>query len=108
MKEALIMSKPSDELPDVQSIDRLIHEPVRLLIMANLYVVETADFLYLMNQLNLTFGNLSSHMSKLEEAGYINVEKEFQDKKPVTRLSLTDSGREAFSDYRERMKHLFT
>ena len=102
------MSKPSDELPDVKSIDRLIHEPVRLLIMANLYVVETADFLYLMNQLNLTFGNLSSHMSKLEEAGYINVEKEFQDKKPVTRLSLTDSGREAFSDYRERMKHLFT
>ncbi|MCW4013239.1 MAG: transcriptional regulator [Candidatus Bathyarchaeota archaeon] len=102
------MSNPSDELPDVQSIDRLIHEPVRLLIMANLYVVETADFLYLMNQLNLTFGNLSSHMSKLEEAGYINVEKEFQDKKPVTRLSLTESGRTAFSEYREHMKHLFT
>lgn len=102
------MSKPTDELPDVKSIDRLIHEPVRLLIMANLFVVETADFLYLMNQLDLTFGNLSSHMSKLEEAGYINVEKEFQDKKPVTRLSLTDVGREAFSDYRERMKHLFT
>lgn len=101
------MSKPSDELPDVKTIDRLIHEPVRLLIMANLYVVETADFLYLMNQLNLTFGNLSSHMSKLEEAGYINVEKEFQDKKPVTKLSLTDSGREAFEDYRQRMKHLF-
>ena len=101
------MSKPSDELPDVKSIDRLIHEPVRLLIMANIYVVDTADFLYLMNQLNLTFGNLSSHMSKLEEAGYINVEKEFQDKKPVTKLSLTDSGREAFEDYRQRMKHLF-
>ncbi|HHL41614.1 MAG TPA: transcriptional regulator [Candidatus Bathyarchaeota archaeon] len=75
--------------------------------MANLYVVDTADFLYLMNQLNLTFGNLSSHMSKLEEAGYINVEKEFQDKKPVTKLSLTDLGREAFEDYRQRMKHLF-
>jgi DNA-binding MarR family transcriptional regulator len=76
--------------------------------MANLFVVETADFLYLMNQLDLTFGNLSSHMSKLEEAGYIDVEKEFQDKKPVTRLSLTELGRAAFSDYRERMKHLFT
>jgi len=101
------MSNPSDELPDVKSIDRLIHEPVRLLIMANLYVVDTADFLYLMNQLNLTFGNLSSHMSKLEEAGYINVVKEFQDKKPVTKLSLTDLGREAFEDYRQRMKHLF-
>lgn len=102
------MSKPSDDLPDIKSIDRLIHEPVRLLIMANLFVVETADFLYLMNQLDLTFGNLSSHMSKLEEAGYIDVEKEFQDKKPVTRLSLTESGRAAFLDYRERMKHLFT
>ncbi|RLI02712.1 transcriptional regulator [Candidatus Bathyarchaeota archaeon] len=101
------MSNPSDELPDVKSIDRLIHEPVRLLIMANLYVADTADFIYLMNQLNLTFGNLSSHMSKLEEAGYINVEKEFQDKKPVTKLSLTDLGREAFEDYRQRMKHLF-
>ena len=73
------MSKPSDELPDVKSIDRLIHEPVRLLIMANLYVVDTADFLYLMKQLNLTFGNLSSHMSKLEEAGYVSIEKARED-----------------------------
>jgi DNA-binding MarR family transcriptional regulator len=102
-----MMSNSPDELPDIKSIDRLIHEPVRLIIMANLYVVETADFLYLMKQLNLTFGNLSSHMSKLEEAGYILVEKEFQDKKPVTRLSLTTSGREAFESYRDSMKHLF-
>ena len=101
------MSEPKDEFPDIQAIDKLIHEPVRLLLMAHLYVVESADFLYLMNQLGLTFGNLSSHMTKLEEAGYINVEKEFVDKKPVTRLSLTDEGRVAFSDYRERMRHLF-
>ena len=101
------MSKRSDDLPDLGSIDRLIHEPVRLLLMAHLYVVESADFLYLMNQLGLTFGNLSSHMTRLEEAGYINVEKEFVDKKPVTRLSLTESGRVAFEDYRERMRHLF-
>jgi DNA-binding MarR family transcriptional regulator len=102
------MSSFADELPDIKTIDRLIHEPVRLMIMAHLYVVETADFLYLMNQLDLTFGNLSSHMSKLEEAGYISVEKEFVDKKPVTRLSLTEAGRLAFDDYREKMKHLFT
>ncbi|TRO52875.1 transcriptional regulator [Candidatus Bathyarchaeota archaeon] len=101
------MSEPKDEFPDIRTIDKLIHEPVRLLLMAHLYVVESADFLYLMNQLGLTFGNLSSHMTKLEEAGYINVEKEFVDKKPVTRLSLTDEGRVAFSDYRERMRHLF-
>ena len=101
------MSDPADFLPDVGSIDRVIHEPVRLLLMAHLFVVESADFLYLMNQLGLTFGNLSSHMTRLEEAGYITVEKEFVDKKPVTRLSLTGSGRAAFEDYRERMRHLF-
>jgi DNA-binding MarR family transcriptional regulator len=101
------MSNPRDSLPDIKEIDKLIHEPVRLLLLAHLYVVESADFLYLMNQLGLTFGNLSSHMTKLEEAGYIDVEKEFVDKKPVTRLSLTDEGRIAFSDYRTRMKHLF-
>ncbi|MBN2334416.1 transcriptional regulator [Candidatus Bathyarchaeota archaeon] len=87
-------------------IDRLIHEPARLLIVAHLYVVEGADFLFLMNQTGLTFGNLSSHMSKLEEAGYIEVEKEFIGKKPNTRLSLTDAGRAAFVMYRENMKGL--
>lgn len=101
------MSNSPDKLPDVKEIDKLIHEPVRLLLLANLFVVESADFIFLMNQLGLTFGNLSSHMSKLEEAGYIEVEKEFVDKKPVTRLSLTDTGRAAFADYRGRMRHLF-
>ncbi len=101
------MSNSADELLDIKTIDRLIHEPVRLMIIAHLYVVETSDFLYLMNQLDLTFGNLSSHMSKLEEAGYIRVEKEFVDKKPVTRLSLTEAGRLAFEEYKERMRHLF-
>jgi len=101
------MSNSPDKLPDVKEIDKLIHEPVRLLLLANLYVVESADFLFLMNQLGLTFGNLSSHMTKLEEAGYISVEKEFVDKKPLTRLSLTEAGRAAFNDYKSRMKHLF-
>lgn len=101
------MSKTRDDFPEVGEIDRLIHEPVRLLLLAHLYVVESADFLFLMNQLNLTFGNLSSHMSKLEEAGYISVEKEFVEKKPITRLRLTEVGRAAFDDYKARMKHLF-
>ena len=102
------MSEPTDDFPNVRAIDRLIHEPVRLLLMAHLYVVESADFLFLMNQLGLTFGNLSSHMSKLEEAGYISVEKEFVDKKPLTKLSLTEAGRKAFEDYKNGMRHLFT
>ena len=75
--------------------------------MAHLYVVESADFLFLMKQTGLTFGNLSSHMTRLEEAGFIRVDKEFRDKKPNTRLSLTDAGREAFEDYKENMKQLF-
>jgi len=75
--------------------------------MAHLYVVESADFLFLMKQTGLTFGNLSSHMTRLEEAGYIRVDKEFKDKKPNTRLSLTDAGREAFEDYKDNMKQLF-
>ena len=102
------MSKPRDDFPDVKAIDKLIHEPARLILMANLFVVESADFLFLMNQTGLTFGNLSSHMSKLEVAGFINVKKEFVDKKPVTRLSLTEEGRDAFTDYKNRMRHLFS
>ena len=98
----------SEDFPSVSSIDKLIHEPARLLLMANLYVVENADFLYLMTQTGLSFGNLSSHMSKLESAGFIKVDKEFVEKKPVTRLSLTDEGRSAFNDYKTRMKHLFS
>ena len=86
------------------AIDRLIHEPARLLIMSYLAVVESADFLFLMRQTDLTFGNLSSHMSKLEEAGYIQVEKKFVGRKPNTILSLTEKGREAFQQYRDQMK----
>ena len=101
------MNDSLESLPGVKDIDKLIHEPARLILMANLYVVESADFLYLMKQTGLTFGNLSSHMSRLESAGFIYVEKEFVEKKPITRLSLTDEGRNAFKDYRNRMKHLF-
>ena len=88
-------------------IDRLIHEPARLTIMAHLYVVEKADFTFLLNQTGLTRGNLSSHMSKLEEAGYVAVEKKFVARKPLTVLRLTDAGRRAFLDYRKRMQQVF-
>jgi DNA-binding MarR family transcriptional regulator len=75
--------------------------------MAQLYVIESADFLFLMRQIGLTFGNLSAHLSKLEVAGYIEIEKEFVGKKPHTMLHLTDKGREAFRKYRENMKQVF-
>ena len=88
-------------------IDKIIHEPARLMLMAYLYVIESADFLFLERQTGLTRGNLSSHMSKLEGAGYVAVQKEFVDKIPRTLFRLTDKGRKAFQEYRRNMKQVF-
>lgn len=96
----------SEDLQPIADIDRMIHEPARLMIMAYLYVVEGADFLFLMRQTGLTRGNLSSHMSKLEAAGYVAVEKKFVDKIPRTLLSLTNKGRKALQAYRQSMKQV--
>lgn len=90
----------------MHKVDKIIHEPARFMIMAHLYVVESADFLFLMRQTGFTFGNLSSHISKLEAAGYIEVKKVFVGKKPHTMLCLTDVGRVAFDKYRARMKRV--
>jgi len=97
-------TKTVEQLPTISNIDRLIHEPARMVIMAQLYVVESADFLFLANQTGMTAGNLSSHLSKLETAGYIEITKEFLDRKPHTMLRLTAKGRAAFREYRENMK----
>jgi DNA-binding MarR family transcriptional regulator len=93
-----------ESLTPLTSIDRLIHEPSRFTIMAHLYVVESADFIFLMRQTGLTWGNLSSHLSKLEAAGYVVIEKEFLGRKPHTMLRLTDEGRAAFDQYRQSMR----
>jgi DNA-binding MarR family transcriptional regulator len=68
--------------------------------------VKSADFVFLLSRTGLTYGNLSSHMSKLEDAGYIDVEKEIKDKRPHTMLSLTKRGRSAFENYRMNMLNL--
>ncbi len=88
-------------------IDRLVHEPARLLIMSYLYVVDSADFVFLLRQTGLTQGNLSSHMSKLEEAGYIEVKKRFVDRRPHTMLSLSKRGASALRAYRRQMEEVF-
>jgi DNA-binding MarR family transcriptional regulator len=88
-------------------IDKIIHEPARLMLMAYLYVIESADFLFLERQTELTRGNLSSHMTKLEGAGYVEVQKEFVAKIPRTLFRLTDKGRKAFQEYRQNMKQVF-
>ena len=100
-------NKGSSRKPEpIANIDRLIHEPSRLTIMAHLYVVESADFLFLIRQTGMTWGNLSVHISKLEAAGYLHVRKEFLGKKPHTVVSLTKTGRVAFDNYREGMKQV--
>jgi len=103
----MINSEAGNEaLRPIAGIDRLIHEPARLMILALLYVVESGDFTFLMRQTGLTWGNLSSHLSKLEDAGYVQIEKEFVGKKPHTMLRLTDEGRAAFREYRQSMKQV--
>ena len=99
-------SEGSKTQEPIASIDRLIHEPSRLTIMAHLYVVENADFIFLVNQTGMTWGNLSVHISKLEAAGYLEVKKEFLGRKPHTVVGLTKQGRVAFEAYRKDMKEL--
>jgi DNA-binding MarR family transcriptional regulator len=94
------------DLAGFSDIDRLVHEPARLMIIAVLYVIDSADFTFLMNQTGMTWGNLSAHMSKLEEAGYLEVEKSFKGKRPNTMLRLTNQGRVAFQAYRQKMKQV--
>ena len=85
-------------------IDRIIHEPARLLILCYLYVVEGMDFMFLMNQTGLTQGNLSAHLTKLEEAGYVTIKKEFINKRPNTMISISVSGQKAFEKYCKEIK----
>ena len=100
------MSDSRERAVDLQAIagvERLVHEPGRLLVLACLAVVSRADFLYVMRQTGLSQGNLSSHLAKLEAAGYVAVEKTFSGKTPRTVLQLTDRGREALRAYRTRL-----
>jgi len=83
----------------VSDLDRLIHEPARLRIVTILSGLDAADFNFFLNTLGLTKGNLSSHMNKLEEAGYITVEKSFHGRKPHTEFKVTQAGRDALEDY---------
>jgi DNA-binding MarR family transcriptional regulator len=94
------------DVPTWTELDRLVHEPARLAILVQLSFVAEADFLYLLRRTGLTKGNLSSHLSKLEDAGYVAVAKSFVGKTPRTRLALTPRGRAAFARYRARLGDL--
>ena len=88
----------------IAELDRVIHEPGRLTIAALLYAVERSDFLYLLHETGMNKGTLSSHLSKLEEAGYVEVSKTYRGKVPQTLLRLTAAGRKAFVQYRRNLK----
>lgn len=96
----------NDDLRLIAEIDRAIHAPARLMILAMLAVIESADFTFLMTQTGLTRGNLSSHLSKLEEVGYISVTKEFVERVPRTLIRLTAKGRTAVDAYRNNMQQV--
>lgn len=87
-------------------LDRVIHEPARLLVVTVLASVEEADFTYLVQLTGLTKGNLSTHLTKLEEAGYVEIEKGFRGKIPLTLARLTRDGLNAFLGYRKEMTEL--
>lgn len=84
-------------------LDRVIHEPARLLVVALLAGVREADFLWVLRESALTKGNLSTHLAKLEEAGYVEVEKTYRGKIPLTVLRLTRQGKTAFERYKKTL-----
>src|SRR5687767_5698016 len=94
----------SADLRRVTELDRLIHEPARLLIVTILASVASADFLFLQRETGLTKGNLSAHLSKLEEAGYVKIEKTFKGKLPLTVCELTAAGQKALTQYRNQLQ----
>lgn len=94
----------AEDLQRILEVDRLIHEPARLLIVALLASVREADFVFLLRETGLTKGNLSSHLARLEQSGYVRIEKSFRGKIPQTICSLTAGGRGAFKAYRAQMR----
>jgi DNA-binding MarR family transcriptional regulator len=100
--------EPGVDLQAIANVERLVHEPGRLLVLACLSVVARADFLYVMRETGLSQGNLSSHLGKLEAAGYVAVEKTFVGKVPRTVLQLTERGREALRAYRNQLMEVLS
>jgi DNA-binding MarR family transcriptional regulator len=89
---------------NLSEIDRVIHEPGRLVIVALLFAVEQADFLYLQYETGLNKGTLSSHLARLEKAGYVEITKTYRGKLPQTLLQLTTAGRRIFAQYKKQMQ----
>lgn len=98
------MSEARGEIAPLPEIDPVIHAPARLKLMTQLYVVESADATFLVNETGLTWGNLASHLRRLEDSGYVAVEKGYDGRKPRTLVRLTGRGRTALRAYRTAMQ----
>ncbi len=94
----------SQRIQEISQLNRLIHEPARLAILLILEGAGEADFLYLQREGGFTQGNLSGHLAKLEEAGYVAIEKTFKGKVPLTVCSLTAIGKAELAEYMQRMR----
>ena len=93
-----------DDFKAMADVNRVIHEPARLIIVTILYTAASADFLFLLRETGLTKGNLGSHVARLEEAGYVKIEKTYRGKIPQTLCSLNEEGRTAFREHRARVR----
>lgn len=97
----------NQETHPLANIDQIIHAPARLMILSYLYVVDSADYVFLAHMTGMTWGNLATHLNKLEEAGYIEIQKSFKGKKPQSTLRMTEQGKTAFQTYRQTMQQVF-
>ncbi len=103
MNDSRNTGKNNDPLID---INQIIHAPARLRILALLYVVKSLDYVFLKNQTNLSWGNLATHLKKLEQSRYISIQKGYQGKKPQSKIQLTAQGRKAFQEYKKNLQQV--
>lgn len=94
---------PADPHP-LADIDQVIHAPARLMVLTYLYVAESVDYVFLMRMTGLTWGNLSTHLTKLEQSGYVVITKGYRGKKPHSTVSLRPEGRAAFQRYKQSLQ----
>jgi DNA-binding transcriptional ArsR family regulator len=97
----------NEQLRAISELDRVIHEPGRLMILSLLWPIKECDFLYLQNATEMNKGNLSSHLARLEAAGYVEIEKTYRGKVPQTLLRMAPAGSAAYEKYRTALKAAF-
>jgi DNA-binding MarR family transcriptional regulator len=96
----------SVDLQPLADLDQVVHASARLMILSYLYVVDSADYVFLVRLTGLTWGNLATHLAKLEQAGYVEIAKGYRGKKPHSVVHLTDAGRAAFREYKRSMQQV--